>query len=147
MPRTTMNESERGPPCHPERADRHRCQPDREMVRVPADLPSPIRYHAVRPSLAGWNAIRSIETASVPHASRRRGGRVAARGARAAGGDAGGRVSQCHIARWMAAHGECIHGASKLRPPKKPVELLAAGHGYRCEIGDCVNVEVERLED
>ena len=62
-------------------------------------------------------------------------------------GDAGGRVSQCHIARWMAAHGECIHGASKLRPPKKPVELLAAGAGYRCEIGDCVNVEVERLED
>src|SRR5262252_9372022 len=67
------------------------------------------------------------------------------RGARAAAGDAGGRVSQCHIARWMAAHGECNHGASKLRPPKKPVELLAAGHGYRCEIGDCVNVEVERL--
>ena len=54
MPRTTMNESERGPPCHPERADRHRCQPDREMVRVQADLPSLIRYHAVRPSLAGW---------------------------------------------------------------------------------------------
>ena len=26
-------------------------------------------------------------------------------------------------------------------------ELLAAGAGYRCEIGDCVNVEVERLED
>jgi hypothetical protein len=47
----------------------------------------------------------------------------------------------------MAAHGECIHGASKLRPPKKPAELLAAGAGYRCEIGDCVNVEVERLED
>jgi len=47
----------------------------------------------------------------------------------------------------MAADGECIHGASKLRPPKKPVELLAAGAGYRCEIGDCVNVEVERLED
>jgi hypothetical protein len=26
-------------------------------------------------------------------------------------------------------------------------ELLAAGAGYRCEIGDCVNVEVERVED
>ena len=54
------------------------------MVRLPADLPSPIRYHAVRPSLAGWNAIRSIETASVHHAARRRGCGVAARGARAA---------------------------------------------------------------
>src|SRR5438093_11986921 len=42
----------RGPPCHPKRADRRRCQPDRETVRVPADLPSPIRYHAVWPSLA-----------------------------------------------------------------------------------------------
>jgi hypothetical protein len=40
----------------------------------------------------GWretNAIRSIETAHIHHASRRRGSRVAARGARAAGGDAG----------------------------------------------------------
>ena len=26
-------------------------------------------------------------------------------------------------------------------------ELLAAGAGYRCEIGDCVNIEVERVED
>jgi hypothetical protein len=26
-------------------------------------------------------------------------------------------------------------------------ELLAAGAGYRCEIGDCVNVEVEHVED
>jgi hypothetical protein len=26
-------------------------------------------------------------------------------------------------------------------------ELLAAGVGYRCEIGDCLNVEVEQVED
>jgi hypothetical protein len=26
-------------------------------------------------------------------------------------------------------------------------ELLAAGAGYRCEIGECVNVEVERVEE
>jgi hypothetical protein len=26
-------------------------------------------------------------------------------------------------------------------------ELLAAGTGYRCEIGECVNIEVERVED
>jgi hypothetical protein len=26
-------------------------------------------------------------------------------------------------------------------------ELLAAGAGYRCEIGDCVHIEVERVED
>src|SRR5437667_952046 len=49
--RPAMNEGERAP-CHPKRADRRRCQPDRGTVRVPADLPSPIRYHAVWPSLA-----------------------------------------------------------------------------------------------
>jgi hypothetical protein len=26
-------------------------------------------------------------------------------------------------------------------------ELLAAGAGYRCEIGECLNLEVERVED
>jgi hypothetical protein len=26
-------------------------------------------------------------------------------------------------------------------------ELLSAGAGYRCAIGDCVNIEVERVED
>jgi hypothetical protein len=26
-------------------------------------------------------------------------------------------------------------------------ELLAAGAGYRCEIGDCINVEVEQVEE
>jgi hypothetical protein len=26
-------------------------------------------------------------------------------------------------------------------------ELLAAGAGYRCEIGECINVEVETIED
>jgi hypothetical protein len=26
-------------------------------------------------------------------------------------------------------------------------ELLAAGAGYRCEIGECINVEVTRVED
>jgi hypothetical protein len=26
-------------------------------------------------------------------------------------------------------------------------ELLAAGAGHRCEISDCVNVEVEHVED
>jgi hypothetical protein len=26
-------------------------------------------------------------------------------------------------------------------------ELLAAGAGYRCEVGECVHVEVERVED
>jgi hypothetical protein len=26
-------------------------------------------------------------------------------------------------------------------------ELLAAGAGYRCAIGECVNVEVEHVED
>jgi hypothetical protein len=26
-------------------------------------------------------------------------------------------------------------------------ELLAAGHGYRCEIGDCINIEVGQVEE
>jgi hypothetical protein len=26
-------------------------------------------------------------------------------------------------------------------------ELLAAGAGYRCEIGDCVNIDVEQVEE
>ena len=26
-------------------------------------------------------------------------------------------------------------------------ELLSAGDGYRCEIGDGINIEVERVED
>ena len=26
-------------------------------------------------------------------------------------------------------------------------ELLAAGAGYRCEIGDCINIEVEQVEE
>jgi hypothetical protein len=26
-------------------------------------------------------------------------------------------------------------------------ELLAAGAGYRCEIGECVSIEVDRVED
>jgi hypothetical protein len=26
-------------------------------------------------------------------------------------------------------------------------ELLATGAGYRCEIGECVNIEVERVEE
>jgi hypothetical protein len=25
--------------------------------------------------------------------------------------------------------------------------LLAAGHGYRCNIGDCLHIEVEQVED
>jgi hypothetical protein len=25
-------------------------------------------------------------------------------------------------------------------------ELLAAGAGYRCELGECINIEVERVE-
>jgi hypothetical protein len=30
---------------------------------------------------------------------------------------------------------------------KEARDLLAAGAGYRCEIGECVNIEVERVED
>jgi hypothetical protein len=26
-------------------------------------------------------------------------------------------------------------------------DLLAAGAGYRCEIGECINIEVDRVED
>src|SRR5262249_3062291 len=43
------------------------------------------------------------ETARVHHAARRRGGGVAAHGARAADGDAGDRLLQCRIGRTVAA--------------------------------------------
>src|SRR5262245_57071476 len=67
---------------------------------------------------------RSHATARLHHAARRRGGRLAARGTRAAG-DTGGRVSQCQIARricggggrvpqrhqrsWLHRRPECAH--------------------------------------
>jgi hypothetical protein len=25
--------------------------------------------------------------------------------------------------------------------------MLAAGHGYRCATGDCINIEVEQVEE
>ena len=37
----------------------------------------------------------------------------------------------------------CIEACSA----EEAQELLAAGAGYRCEIGECVNVEVERVEE
>jgi hypothetical protein len=36
----------------------------------------------------------------------------------------------------------CVEAGSAEQARK----LLAAGSGYRCHIGDCVNVEVERVE-
>ena len=50
-----------------------------------------MRQATCNPALAGKgpNAIRSTKTARVHHAARRRSGGVAARGARAAGADAG----------------------------------------------------------
>jgi hypothetical protein len=57
----------------------------------------------------GPNAIRSIETAKIHHASRRRGGSVlAARGARAAGGEAAdlgflGPTAHSAANEWVAA--------------------------------------------
>jgi hypothetical protein len=55
------------------------------------DLILAIRYDATS-LLALTDAIRSIETTRVHHAARRRGCVVGARGARAAAGDAGGRL-------------------------------------------------------
>jgi hypothetical protein len=31
--------------------------------------------------------------------------------------------------------------------PEEARDLLAAGHGYRCEIGDRINIDVEQVED
>jgi hypothetical protein len=31
--------------------------------------------------------------------------------------------------------------------PEQARDLLAAGAGYRCQIGECLNLEVERLEE
>ena len=31
--------------------------------------------------------------------------------------------------------------------PEQARDLLAAGAGYRCQIGECVNLEIERLDE
>ena len=31
--------------------------------------------------------------------------------------------------------------------PEQARDLLAAGAGYRCQIGECLNLEIERLEE
>src|SRR5262245_46682324 len=61
--------------------------------RRAADWPSAIGYPAMRSlGLEGPDVIPSMETAPSTDAARRRGGRVAARGAGAAAGDAGVRL-------------------------------------------------------
>src|SRR5262249_36570943 len=72
------------------------------------------------PSWRGANAIRSIETARVHHAARRRGCRVAACRACAAVGDASGRVPPHPIAR-----GIC--GTSARLPPRPKRRWLYRG--------------------
>ena len=63
----------------------------------------------------GPNAIRSIETARVHHAHRRRSGSMAARGARAAAGDASSWVPKTFIRRGAKPHGRT--------PPSPPRAL------------------------
>src|SRR5215471_8826487 len=62
----------------------------------PARLTAPRQFDILQsgPGWRGPNALRSTTSAGVRHAARRRGGGVAARGTRAANGDAGDRVSQ-----------------------------------------------------
>jgi hypothetical protein len=43
----------------------------------------------------------------------------------------------------MVAAGLCIEADSV----EQACELLAGGSGYRCHLGDCVNIEVERVEE
>ena len=31
--------------------------------------------------------------------------------------------------------------------PEQARELLASGQGHRCQLGDCFNIEVERVEE
>jgi hypothetical protein len=37
----------------------------------------------------------------------------------------------------------CVEAES----PEEARELLASGAGYRCQIGECLNIEVEGLQD
>src|SRR5262249_35765399 len=80
--------------------------PNGEQVVRPFRYPLTIRRpFAILPSDSGWrgpNAIRSVETARVHHAARRRGG-VAARGAGAAVHNAGDRVSRVWLVRYVRA--------------------------------------------
>ena len=39
------------------------------------------------------------------------------------------------------------HWCVEAQSAEEARELLAAGAGYRCEIGECLNLEVERVED
>jgi hypothetical protein len=32
------------------------------------------------------------------------------------------------------------------RTPQEARELIAAGAGYRCDIGDCLNIEIDQFE-
>ena len=31
--------------------------------------------------------------------------------------------------------------------PEQAREILASGQGHRCQLGDCLNIEVERVEE
>src|SRR5262249_32261687 len=90
----------------------------------PLTCSSPIRYAVARARAP--DAIRSIATARVYGAARRRSG-VAARGARAAGGDAGDRLPQHPIARR-------VRGAAAWVPPGPERRGLCRGRERRDRI-------------
>ncbi len=95
--------------CRPARGERHQLlhlagvKPDDRRVarlfRPPLTVPRQFDILQPGPGWRGPNALRSIKTARVHHAARRRGGRVAARGASAAADDADDRLSTSRRAR------------------------------------------------
>src|SRR5262249_22845217 len=74
------------------------CRPVFAVTPFPADFFPQIRHPAIGPWLGRSNTIRSVEAPRLHHSARRRGGRVAARGTRAAAGDAGDRISNRRFA-------------------------------------------------
>jgi hypothetical protein len=44
-------------------------------------------------------------------------------------------------------HAAMLEWCVDAETPEQARELLASGQGHRCQLGDCLNIEVERVEE
>jgi S1-C subfamily serine protease len=47
----------------------------------------------------------------------------------------------------IGTNGEVLTNAHVIENCTESRELLASGQGHRCQLGDCLNIEVERVEE